>query len=271
MRRSSTRGQTHKVARIRSGALGLRRRLALSMATGSPSLIRSFGMSWRQTWASAFGSRPDPSPFGAGHAARGSRSRFQRSPRSRLFSLMVGTVLAVLAGTVPAFGFTFARPLGGGVVSVARESADGTAVANVVVYSSPKSGYSWPQYQFSGQWNTSTTYTSLFGSSFRSVEVTVPADEPVLVQAGTSSALFARPSAVAVEATVTSAPRTEAVFATVTAMPAIGLESSVSVAGTLPVEVTDMPEGAWAFLGLGAVALGVGLTSAAIRGVRRGR
>lgn len=180
-------------------------------------------------------------------------------------------------GAAPAFAYKVTR-VAPTVVRIERDlSEDGTATGNVVVWTSPKS-VAYASYQYTSSFNTNLTFTSLMGSQVRSVEVTVPADALCLVEvgAGTTQKNLFQPVAPfdvsgSVTATVTSAPAfPSSITATISAMPTVSVGSSMSVEGTLPVNVADIPPGLWATSGLAVVLIGATLSLTIMRG-RRGR
>lgn len=174
----------------------------------------------------------------------------------------------------------------GSVITWTRNPAtDTTGAVNVYVYGGYKNdpvpklttGY-WPNY--SSSYTTSTVDYSILsgGSPNDSQIVAVPASWGRIILtnlsgAATDKAIFYRgnyPVAGSVDATVTGYPASlaprSAVSATITAMPDVSLSSSISVDGTLPVDVVSAAgvssDGLAVVLGLGLLCLGFSVAAA---------
>lgn len=150
--------------------------------------------------------------------------------------------------TAPAFGWVVTRPAPDRC-RVERESTDATTTTGVDRYTSLKSGTTWVNAGSSGNWNTRTIYSNVLTANMRSWECTLPTGEPALIlilnSTGSYVSLLApmdpEPVSGSVSSTVTALPAVTvaggSVSATITTMPVVSLASSVSVDGTLPVEV----------------------------------
>lgn len=196
----------------------------------------------------------------------------------RLVFPLSGAVLVLAMGAAPSFAWTVEQTDHGTAI-VRRESTDATAAIAVLVaydYKGNKSlGYwdsAYPPAN-AGSYNSTWNMGTVSGAApCDSVEVPLNVEyvqQAVrVVQGGNYYTFPVWYREASTNASVTALP---SVLATVTALPAVALESSISVDGTLPVNVADLPAGAWALVGLGAVLLGVVFTSVAVQGVRRAR
>lgn len=186
--------------------------------------------------------------------------------------------LTLSVGATSAFAFTV-EPTDHGTALIVRESTDSTAAVSAIVSFDYKGnlglGYwdsAYPPAN-AGSYNTSWVMGVVSGAApCNSAEVPLNTSQVRqivrVVQGGSyyNFPIWYQPASVV--ATVAAMP---SVSATITDMPAVALESSISVDGTLPVNVADLPPGVWGAIGLGVLVLGVAFTSVAIAGVRRAR
>lgn len=194
----------------------------------------------------------------------------------------VGALLclcAVLLFPTPAFAWTFEPSEDGRYLTVTWESQDSTANATIGVGSDYKGGsvptYSsglYPWYMSSYNVVRNSNALALGTQPYmRSAVVTVPGDGSLVYVNVTQGGVVTGGRALVLprSAPVAESSPLQSISATVTSAPPVSLDSSISVEGTLPVNVADLPPALWAGFGLGVVALGVVLTTAFIQGVRR--
>lgn len=158
----------------------------------------------------------------------------------------VAAVALVAVVTPQAFAWDVAKSTNG--VILVREPTDTTTTVSVAVYYDHKGDANTYPYGATSSYRSSFTYTNALYPSTDAYEVDLMPgyDRQLVLYGGRGTTVRFEPLDVTVENTIAvpvRLPATQSVNATVTDIPAIALESSVSVDGTLPVD--------WSFGSLG--------------------